>query len=1406
MPPNLFNRPRNRNGWYCPSATADVLTKNSWNYVGATYDHVTGKAAVWHDGAEVGSIDVGSIELATQREIRVGSLLWGSSFSGRMSCLQLYDYVLGENEFAVARRKCEGTCPYGWHPAGYVCYRLFHETVNWETADARCREEGGRLASVKNEDTHKFLAALKNMEDRDSHVWIGLHDCLSCFNLALQKTAFQTSTHSAFGGPSNAVDDNTDGNYHSTSSPCMHSLMDISNPSWWVDLGQWYRIDRVVIFNRRDCCSGRINPFNIHIGDSDQVAANPKCGGDHHIGVNQPSISVPCQGMWGRYVGVRLPGSSRTLHLCEVQVFSVADDPQAEWMWADGTPLSQQDFRRWTSYSPDRTEEHCVWYWAWRDQSWRNHWEDVLCSRIHKFFCERVNPPENLTCSSTTTNSFEVHWLYTELYPDTPLSGYRVWYRHVLDDIYTEPTEVTNPPPVAEATSVAFSGLKSGSMYSVSIHALVGTAQSLDVMVQCITETDVPVLLACANATLSSVAVSWISPQAPLVGYRANYILIDQDNPTTITTELGSGNQSHIHQGAVADREYHVTLVAVGMYKDSLPVDITCATMTPPPEDFEVTSITGTSAKVSWVPSTSPIAIGYKVWIRQSGSADTIHTYHPQLSQNEVTFQNLIPATEYTILATTINMYIEGTEVNLTVATETHPPLALDVDYKTTDTVVISWLPPRGLIIEYSINYTGNRIMTSQVTPGDVTRCELTGLIPGMLYDIDVVAVSRFGRSIAVSTNVLTGSPIRTTKETYDEAVTTTTRTTGSLQGQSTSSTLTTQTVTPVADHAGIFSTPQAKTTDEQILHMLQDVESGVLDNARPEEILSELTNVNEIIRADASLAMPPSVMLSTTTLMEKLVDASRGAQGMTVRNVEAMTNVLVETASTVLSMLPEGETPTTADVENLLQSNLVDLNSGNFSPKQQLRMMKDRQQEKEETQQQAAVNIVTSLDNIADTLLALQPEDTEYQATFTTRDVAVTVSRSMLNENLRLNSGQTAVTIVRTSNDNQTSNMLDVRMSVFEKNPYSWKQSTGGQNISSPVTFLSVKGSESKDLQINLDFPLASDFSRHGRRKRRSPPHTNSKVLHKMASSDNGTNMTYHVFNFPNDDTIPIIQMTWWDVEFIFHVYSMYGSRPTADKYAEKRVVQEDWIEAWYTETTNFTVSFTPNTTDRSGDLYIGVNEIGNVDRLSETARGQPKEPPNYRLTVSAFGCSSWNDKEEQWKLANCNAEVDLDKTVACCQCRMAGSSIAVGTMTLPVPNAINFMNAFKNFRNVSDNAVVFSIVVSELILYVILMILLCVDFGRIKARVHTALRRSHTTRVGPVSVVAQNERKMLSEVSLIPPDRMPAPHEYQLTVTTGSMLGAGTTSRVAFQLFGSEGTTSVKMLNPRGEFLLHL
>ncbi|XP_078594646.1 uncharacterized protein LOC144872408 [Branchiostoma floridae x Branchiostoma japonicum] len=139
-------------------------------------------------------------------------------------------------------------------------------------------------------------------------------------NVALGKPAFQTSTYVDGGAANRAVDGRSITNFHSRT--CTHTKQE-DNPAWWVDLGQPYVIESVVIVNRQDCCSERLNPFNILIGDSDQVSTNPQCGGDHQIGLTQPSISVSCPGMRGRYVAVRLPGSSRILTLCEVRVFTV---------------------------------------------------------------------------------------------------------------------------------------------------------------------------------------------------------------------------------------------------------------------------------------------------------------------------------------------------------------------------------------------------------------------------------------------------------------------------------------------------------------------------------------------------------------------------------------------------------------------------------------------------------------------------------------------------------------------------------------------------------------------------------------------------------------------------------------------------------------------------------------------------------------------------------------------------------------------------------------------------------------------------------------------------------------------------------------------------------------------------
>ncbi|XP_078669493.1 chorion peroxidase-like isoform X1 [Branchiostoma floridae x Branchiostoma belcheri] len=135
-------------------------------------------------------------------------------------------------------------------------------------------------------------------------------------NLALGRPTQQSSV--GFGGvPERAVDGDTNGVYSSRS--CTHTIKDINN-WWYVDLGSSHYIDEVVIFNRQDCCSERLNSFRLHVGDSTVVASNPSCGGDHVVTRGQETVTVDCGGRQGRYVGVFLP-TLEPLTLCEVQVY-----------------------------------------------------------------------------------------------------------------------------------------------------------------------------------------------------------------------------------------------------------------------------------------------------------------------------------------------------------------------------------------------------------------------------------------------------------------------------------------------------------------------------------------------------------------------------------------------------------------------------------------------------------------------------------------------------------------------------------------------------------------------------------------------------------------------------------------------------------------------------------------------------------------------------------------------------------------------------------------------------------------------------------------------------------------------------------------------------------------------------
>uniref|UniRef100_A0A671TD71 Fucolectin tachylectin-4 pentraxin-1 domain-containing protein n=1 Tax=Sinocyclocheilus anshuiensis TaxID=1608454 RepID=A0A671TD71_9TELE len=100
------------------------------------------------------------------------------------------------------------------------------------------------------------------------------------------------------------------------------STLNQTNPWWRVDLPHIYRVSRVVVTNRNDCCTEQINGAEIRIGNSleNNGNNNPICAVIPDIPAGE-SYRYSCGGMEGRYVNLIIPGNMKILTLCEVEVF-----------------------------------------------------------------------------------------------------------------------------------------------------------------------------------------------------------------------------------------------------------------------------------------------------------------------------------------------------------------------------------------------------------------------------------------------------------------------------------------------------------------------------------------------------------------------------------------------------------------------------------------------------------------------------------------------------------------------------------------------------------------------------------------------------------------------------------------------------------------------------------------------------------------------------------------------------------------------------------------------------------------------------------------------------------------------------------------------------------------------------
>ncbi|XP_034001614.1 uncharacterized protein LOC117494764 [Trematomus bernacchii] len=140
-------------------------------------------------------------------------------------------------------------------------------------------------------------------------------------NVALRGKASQSGSNpDYYGDADKAIDGSRESNYLAGS--CT-STGEMTNPWWRVDLLESYIVTSIIITNRGDCCAGRLDGAEIHIGDSLTYngAANPVAGVISHIPEGVSYIMTFTEPVEGCYVTVVLPGLKKTLTLCELEVY-----------------------------------------------------------------------------------------------------------------------------------------------------------------------------------------------------------------------------------------------------------------------------------------------------------------------------------------------------------------------------------------------------------------------------------------------------------------------------------------------------------------------------------------------------------------------------------------------------------------------------------------------------------------------------------------------------------------------------------------------------------------------------------------------------------------------------------------------------------------------------------------------------------------------------------------------------------------------------------------------------------------------------------------------------------------------------------------------------------------------------